>query len=78
MNCKFCCRAVPDDRFGVLNNPTCTNIGFSLSSLSREEGILKRNNKIFVQSPGSQYLVLPGKLLLKAATSVNGRILSTL
>ena len=39
---KFCCRVVPDDRFGVLNNPTCTNVGFSLSSLSREEGIWRK------------------------------------
>ena len=39
---KFCCRAVPDDRFGVLNDPTCTNVGFSLSSLSRKEGIWRQ------------------------------------
>ena len=32
---KLCCKAVPDDRFGVLNNPT-RKLVFSLSS--REEG----------------------------------------
>ena len=44
---KFCCRVVPDDRFGVLNNPTCTNVGFSLSSLSREEGIWRKGTTKF-------------------------------
>ena len=31
-----------DDRFGVLDDPTCTNVGFSLSCLSREEGIWRK------------------------------------
>ena len=39
---KSCCRAVPDDRFGVQNDPTCTSVGFSLSSLSRKEGIWRK------------------------------------
>ena len=30
---KSCFRAVPDDRLGVQNDPTCTNIGFSVSAL---------------------------------------------
>ena len=37
----------------------------------------ERNHEIFMQSPGSQYLVMPGKLLLTvciATTSVNRRI----
>ena len=38
---------VPDDRFGVLNNPTCTNVGFSWSSTSRKEGIWRKGTTIF-------------------------------
>ena len=29
---KSCCRAAPDCRFEVQNNPTCTNISFSISA----------------------------------------------
>ena len=34
---KSCCRAVPDNRFEVQNDPPCTEIGFSISALSRED-----------------------------------------
>ena len=44
---KFCCRAVPDDRFWVLNDLTCTHVGFSLSSLSRKEGIWRKGTTNF-------------------------------
>ena len=33
---KSCCRAVPDGRFEVQNDPIYTNIGFSISALSKE------------------------------------------
>ena len=36
------------------------------------------DNKVFMQSPGSRYLAMQGKLLHRANTSVNGRIGSTL
>ena len=32
---KSCYRAVPDDKFEVQNDPTCTKIGFSTSALPR-------------------------------------------
>ena len=38
----------------------------------------KRNNEIFMQSPGRQYLVMQGKQLSRETTSVNERISSTL
>ena len=37
-----------------------------------------RDIKIFKQSSGSRYLVMPCKLLLRTTTSVNGRIVSML
>ena len=48
-----CCRAVPDDRFEVQNDPTCTNVGFSLSSLPREGGIWRKGTMKFSCSPGT-------------------------
>ena len=44
---KSCCRAVPDDRFEVQNNPTCMNIGFSISALSREDRIWRKGTTKF-------------------------------
>ena len=44
---KSCCRAVPDDRFEVQNYPACMNVGFSLSSMFREEGIWRKGQQIF-------------------------------
>ena len=38
---------MPDDRFGVQNDPACINIGFSLSSLFREEGIWRKGTTNF-------------------------------
>ena len=35
---KSCCRAVPDDKFEVQNDPTCTNIGFSIKTEYGEKG----------------------------------------
>ena len=40
-------RAVPDDRFGVLKDPTCMNVAFSLSSLCREGGIWRKGKTKF-------------------------------
>ena len=37
-----------------------------------------RDNEFFMQSPGRQYLAMPGKLLRRATTSINARIVSTL
>ena len=48
-----------------------------LGNRSREEGICRKGTKKFT-SPGSRYLVMLGKLLRRATTSVNGRIVSTL
>ena len=44
---KSWCRAVPDDRFEVQNDLTCTNIGFSISALSREDGIWRKEKTNF-------------------------------
>ena len=76
-----CCREVPDDRFEVQNDPTCTNIGFSISALSRDDGIWRKGTaklETFMQSPGSlsEYLAMQGKLLCRATTSMNGRIVN--
>ena len=38
---------MPDDRFEVQNDPTCTNVGFSLISLSREAGIWRKGTVRF-------------------------------
>ena len=38
----------------------------------------KRYNKNFMLSPGCRYLEVQGKLLRRATTSVNGRIISML
>ena len=38
----------------------------------------KRNHEIFMQSPGRRYLAMPGKLLRRKTTSINGRFSSTL
>ena len=38
----------------------------------------KRNNEIFMQSPAHRYLAMPGKLLRRTTTSINGRISPTL
>ena len=38
----------------------------------------KCKNEIFIQSPGSRYLALPGKLLHRAANGVHGMIRSVL
>ena len=70
---------MPDDRIEMQNDPTCTNVGFSVSSLSREDGTCrKRDHKFFMQSPDSRYLAMLGKLLFRATTSVNWRLVSTL
>ena len=50
-----CCRAVSDDRFEVQNDPTCTNIGFSISALGRQN--MERDNKIFTLSAGCPYIM---------------------
>ena len=44
---KSCCRAVPDDKFEVQNDPTCTNIGFSTSALSRGDRIWRKGTTKF-------------------------------
>ena len=44
---KSCCRAVPDDKFEVQNNPTCTNIGFSTSALFRGDRIWRKGTTNF-------------------------------
>ena len=38
----------------------------------------KRDNEIFMQSPGRRYLAMPGKQQRRETTSVNERICSTL
>ena len=38
----------------------------------------KRDNEIFIQSPGRRYLAMPGKQLRRETTSVNETISSTL
>ena len=43
---KSCCRAVPDGKFEVQNDP-CTNIGFSISALSRGDRIWKKGTTKF-------------------------------
>ena len=67
--------------FKVQSNPICTNISFSISALSREDGksrnMEKRDNEIFIQSPGSRYLAIQGKQLHRATAIVNGKIGST-
>ena len=37
----------------------------------------KRENRIFMQSHGRQYLAMLGKLLRRTTTSLKGRIVST-
>ena len=82
---KSCCRAVPDDRFGVQNYHTCIMAAWILVSqevpcLGKSElwNIEKWENAIFMQSPGSWCLAMQGKLLCRTITSVNKRIGSTL
>ena len=71
--------------WGGLKDPTCTSVGFSLGSLSREGRIWRKGTKegiwrkgiwrkreyegkgqSFMQSPGSRYFAMPGKLLRRA------------
>ena len=44
---KSCCRAVPDGKFEVQNDPTCTNIGFSRSALSKKDRIWRKGTTKF-------------------------------
>ena len=76
---KSSCRAVPDDRFEVQNEPTCTDIGFSRRAVSGEDRIWRKGTtKLFTQSLGRQYLAMPVKLLLRTTTSLIGRFGTTL
>ena len=45
---KSCCRAVPDDRFGLQNDSTCTIVGFSDSAFTREDGIWRKGTINFL------------------------------
>ena len=49
-NTESCCRAVPDDKFEVQNNPTCANIGFSISALSVGDRIWRKGTTKFSYS----------------------------
>ena len=76
---KSCCRAVPDGKFEVQIYPTFTDIGFSISALSRKDRTWRTGTTKFSwQSPGRRYLAMPGKLLRRTTTSINRRISSTL
>ena len=44
---KSCCEAVPDGKFEVQNYPTCTNIGFSISALSRKDRTWRKGTMKF-------------------------------
>ena len=44
---KSCCRAVPDDKFEVQIDSTCTIIGFSTSALSRGDRIWRKGTTKF-------------------------------
>ena len=51
---------------------------FLIKFLVQERGNMeKRDNEFFMQSPARRYLAMPGKLFLRATTSINGRFGST-
>ena len=77
-----CCRAVPDDKFEVQIDPTCTKVGFTTSALSRGDRIWRKGTSKFSCSHLVVYISLrlarPGQQLLRETTSVKVSFCSTL